>query len=95
MGGLDVAAVRRLARREYEAGLAEQTAGRWSRAEARFRQATRLDGSMAEYQAALGKVFMHQRLWTEAEALFTAATLLEVENPEYRRLLTQARASKR
>lgn len=66
----------------------------WSKAEASFREALRLDGSVPEYHAALGSLLMTLKRWDEAEAEFAAAVLLDVDNTEYRRLLKTARSKR-
>jgi hypothetical protein len=64
----------------------------WSSAERWLREAIRLDGSRAEYHAALGDVLVTQDRWPEAEAAFTAAVLLDVDNARYRERLKEARS---
>ena len=64
----------------------------WTKAEQSFRYAVQLDGSVAEYHAALGSLMMTLKRWDEAEAEFAAALLLDVDNAEYRQLLKSARS---
>jgi tetratricopeptide (TPR) repeat protein len=64
----------------------------WIKAEAAYRETLLLDGSQANYHAALGKVLMVLRKYDEAEAEYTAAVLLDLDNAEYRRLVKLARS---
>jgi len=66
----------------------------WGSAEGMFRQALRLDGSIAEYHAALGSVEMVLGKWEEAEAEYTAASLIDVNNSQYRSMILEARRRK-
>jgi Tfp pilus assembly protein PilF len=76
----------------FERGMAYVDRHEWGNAVAQFREAVRLDGSVAAYHAALGEVFLIQEQWADAEAEYTAALLIDVENTTYRARLKQARA---
>lgn len=67
---------------------------RWEEAEAALRETLQLDGSVAKYHAALGKLLTVLRRYDEAVAEYTAATLLDLDNAEYRRLLKEARSKR-
>jgi hypothetical protein len=64
----------------------------WGNAEEKFREALRLDGSIAEYHGALGSVLLIMSRWVDAQASLSAAVLLDVDNAEYRRMLKEARS---
>lgn len=64
----------------------------WGKAEAKFREALRLDGSVAAYHGALGSVLLVLGRWVEAEATLSAAVLLDVNNVRYREMLLEARS---
>ena len=64
----------------------------WSKAEAKFRDALRLDGSIAQYHGALGSVYLVLHRWQDAQASLSAAVLLDVDNIEYRQMLKEARS---
>jgi len=66
----------------------------WGTAEEWFRKTLLLDGSMAEYHAALGAVEMLLQKWEEAEAEYTAASLIDVVNQDYRAQMLEARRRK-
>jgi predicted Zn-dependent protease len=66
----------------------------WTKAEATFREALRLDGSVAAYHAELASLLMIIGRYEEAEAEYSAALLLDVDNASYRRLLKQARSKR-
>jgi len=83
---------RRQAVDAYRAGKVYRGRHEWDKAESAFREATQLDGSVAEYHAALGSVLLVMGRWVDAEAALSAAVLLDVDNAEYRRLLKQARS---
>ena len=67
----------------------------WGKAEEWLQKTLLLDGSMAEYHAALGAVEMVLGKWEEAEAEYTAASLIDVLNPEYRAQIIEARRRKK
>ena len=64
----------------------------WAKAEQSFQRAILFDGSVAEYQAAMGSLMMILHRWVDAEAAYSAAVLLDIDNPEYRRQLKEARS---
>jgi predicted Zn-dependent protease len=66
----------------------------WGTAEDWFKKTLLLDGSMAEYHAALGSVEMILQKWEEAEAEYTAASLIDVVNQDYRAQILEARRRK-
>jgi hypothetical protein len=78
----------------YRRGMEHLGAQRWSLAKAQFREALRLDGSVAAYHAALGEVLLIQEDWAGAAAEYTAALLIDVDNQEYRARLREARSRK-
>lgn len=63
----------------------------WGKAEEYFKRAVKLDGSVAQYHAALGDVELALEKWAEAEAEYTAASLIDVMNDAYRRGILRAR----
>ena len=63
----------------------------WGKAEEYFKRAVKLDGSVAEYHAALAAVELALEKWAEAEAEYTAASMVDVMNDEYRRGILRAR----
>lgn len=82
---------RSAAKQVFSNGDIYMTRHEWGRAEASFRAALRLDGSVATYHAALGQVLLVEERWAEAEASLSAAVLLDPGNTEYHRLLAEAR----
>lgn len=64
----------------------------WVKAEETFQKAILLDGSVAEYHAALGALMMTLHRWVDAESSYTAAMLLDVDNADYRQKLKEARS---
>ena len=76
----------------YERGRAFLGAHRWGEAKKEFRDALRLDGSVAAYHAGLGEVLLVEEDWAGAAAEFTAATIIEGNNAEYRARLKEARS---
>jgi Tfp pilus assembly protein PilF len=78
----------------YERGMAYLGAHKWELAKAQFKEALRLDGSVAAYHAALGEVYFVEEDWPGAAAEYTAALLIDVDNDDYRARLKEARARK-
>jgi len=78
----------------YERGVEFLGAHQWGRAKTQFKEALRLDGSVAAYHAALGEVLSVEEDWAGAAAEYTAAVLLDVDNTEYRTKLKEARSRK-
>jgi Zn-dependent protease with chaperone function len=78
----------------YRRGMEHLGAQRWSLAKAQFKEALRLDGSVAAYHAALGEVLLIEEDWAGAAAEYTAALLVDVDNHEYRARLKEARSRK-
>jgi hypothetical protein len=78
----------------YERGMAYLGTHNWGRAKASFKEALKLDGSVAAYHAALGEVYFVEEDWAGAAAEYTAALLIDVDNEEYRARLKEARSRK-
>jgi Tfp pilus assembly protein PilF len=76
----------------FERGMAYFDRHEWGKAADAFREALRLDGSVAMYHAALGEVMLVMNKWADAEAEYTAALLLDVDNTVYRARLKEARS---
>jgi tetratricopeptide (TPR) repeat protein len=83
---------RAAAAEEFGRGKAYVGSHEWAKAEQSFQRAILFDGSVAEYQAAMGSLMMILHRWADAEAAYSAAVLLDVDNPEYRRQLKEARS---
>lgn len=78
----------------YARGVAFLGAHSWGKAKEQFKEALRLDGSVAAYHAALGEVLLVEEDWAGAAAEYTAALLIDVDNEEYRARLKEARSRK-
>jgi hypothetical protein len=78
----------------YERGMEYLGTHDWGLAKSKFKEALRLDGSVAAYHAALGEVLVVEEDWAGAAAEYTAAVLLDVDNKDYRARLKEARARK-
>lgn len=76
----------------FERGMRYLGAHSWGLAKVQFREALRLNGSVAAYHAALGEVLTVEEDWAGAAAEYTAAVLLDVDNQEYRARLKEARS---
>jgi hypothetical protein len=76
----------------YRRGRMRMDRHEWGAAEAAFREALGLDGSVAAYHAALGDMLMVGDRPRDAEAAYTAAVLIDLDNAEYRARLKEARA---
>jgi tetratricopeptide (TPR) repeat protein len=94
IGAPESDSARAAAVKAFEAGDIYVSRHEWREAETLFKQALRLDGSVAQYHAALGEVEMILGKWEEAEAEFTAASLLDLENKAYRERVMEARRRK-
>ncbi|MEO8561673.1 MAG: M48 family metalloprotease [bacterium] len=87
------AADRRTAFLAYEQGKEFLGSHHWGYAKARFREALRIDGSVAAYHAGLGEVFMVEHDWAGAAAEYNTALRLDADNLTYRARLNEARAT--
>jgi predicted NAD-dependent protein-ADP-ribosyltransferase YbiA (DUF1768 family) len=66
----------------------------WGKAEAVFKHTLQLDGSLANYHAALGSVEMALEKWADAEAEYAAASMIDLSNQAYRAQILEARRRK-